>query len=120
MGRWRLVSAIVAALLAGGIVACGGANGLADEAADIPSVSGVVLKVTAKSLTQIDMLTVQDETGVTWEFLGGTYRGISPSHMREHMVQGLRVTVWYREENSLLVVDEVGDYVPERTPAPHR
>ena len=120
MGRWRPAAAIAAAMLAGGVMACGGADRPPQEAAGIPSVSGVVLEVTAKSLTQIDVLTVQDETGVTWEFLGGTYKGISPSHVREHMLQGLRVTVWYREEEGMLIISEVGDYVTEETPAAHR
>ena len=120
MGRCRLAAAILAAVLVGGVVACGSADGTAREDAEIPSVSGVVLEVTAKSLSQIDVLTIQDDTGVTREFHGGTYVGISPSHVREHMLQGLRLTVWYREENGLLVIHEVGDYVTDVTPAPPR
>ena len=120
MGRRRMAAAILAAVLAVVVVACGGADGPANEAAETPSVSGVVLDVSVRSLTQIDVLTMRDDTGVTREFYGGTYKGISPSHVREHMLQGLRLTVWYRVENGLLVIDEVGDYVPEVTPAPRR
>ena len=111
-----LAAAIFAAVLLAGILACSGA----DEATDIPSVSGVVLNVTARSLTQIDVLTVRDKSGVTWDFQGGAYKGYSPSHLREHMLQGLRVTVSYREENGVLVIDEVADYMPEATPPAQR
>lgn len=111
-----LAAATFAAVLLAGILACSGA----DEATDIPSVSGVVLNVTARSLTQIDVLTVRDESGVTWDFQGGAYKGYSPSHLREHMLQGLRVTVSYREENGVLVIDEVADYMPEATPPAQR
>jgi len=116
MGRHFLAAAALAAVLIGGIVACGGA----DEAPEISTVSGVVLEVSARSLTQIDVLTVRDESGATLDFQGGAYKGYSPSHLREHMLQGLWVTVLYREENGLLVIDEVADYVPGVTPPVQR
>lgn len=71
--------------------------------------TGVVLDVAAGSLTQIETLSVQDDTGTKWDFEAEDYRGWLPSHVRDHMVQGAPIIVTYHEEAGVLYVDEIED-----------
>ena len=52
-----------------------------------------------------------DETGKKWHFEanGKTFASFTPSHLNEHMLLGLRVTVVFHEEGEVLVVDDVTD-----------
>ena len=110
-----LPRALAVGLLAGVALACGAEDGPGTAA----SVSGVVLDMSAQSLVQIESLTLQDEAGAAWDFVGGGYKGVSPSHLRQHMVQGLPISVSFHEEGGVLVIDEIGDFMPGVTPTPH-
>lgn len=81
--------------------------------------TGHVVDVSAKSLLEIDVLTVADDEGTEWRFSGRGYRGVTPSHLRQHMVQVFQVVVTYREEGDELIIEEIRDYTPGETPAPH-
>ena len=73
-------------------------------------VRGAVVRVQARSLTELDFLDVRDDTGFIWRFRPGlSYRGFTPSHLREHMVQGLPVTVVYRWKDDALLMEAVTD-----------
>ena len=82
-------------------------------------VTGHVVDVSARSLLEIDVLTIEDDEGKEWRFSGRGYRGVTPSHLRQHMVQVFQVVVTYREEGDGLVIEEIRDYAAGATPGPH-
>jgi len=90
-------------------VACGSEEQPGTPAAEQSTVTGVVLDVAVGSLTQIETLSVQDDTGTKWDFEAEDYRGWLPSHVRDHMVQGAPIIVTYHEEAGVLYVDEIED-----------
>ena len=88
---------------------CGGAPA-ADGEGPWESVRGLVVQVEARSLTELEFLDVEDDTGFVWRFRPGiSYRGFTPSHLREHMVQGLPVTVVYRWKDDAPLMEDVTD-----------
>ena len=110
-----------AAVVALGLVQVGAGCGQdgAAPAGDGEVVRGYVIEVKARSLVEIEALRIEDAEGVVWELSGRGYRGVSPSHLRQHMLEGAPVAVTYREEVGELRIHEVTDYVPGATPAPH-
>ena len=109
--RAALLAMAVLAVLS--TVACGTSGGV--EA----TVTGHVVDVSARSLLEIDELTVEDDEGKEWSFSGRGYRGVTPSHLRQHMLQVFQVAVTYREEGDELIIEEIRDYTPGATPGPH-
>lgn len=73
------------------------------------SVRGQVVEVEAASIVELASLAVRDEEGTTWSFAGNRYRGVGPSHLREHMLQGLAVTVVFHVEDDVRLIDEITD-----------
>ena len=63
----------------------------------------------AQSLAELVSVDVEDAQGVMWHFVAGGFKGFTPSHLREHMVQGAPVSVRYRKENGTLVIEEITD-----------
>lgn len=112
LARWAAVLAV--AVLAMFAAAACETPGSAEA-----TVTGLVIDVSAKSLLEIDVLTIEDDEGTEWRFSGRGYRGVTPSHLRQHMVQVFRVAVTYREEGEELVIEEIRDYTPGATPGPH-
>ena len=110
--RWRVPAATTALLVSA--IACGGAD------APTTAVTGVVIDISARSLTDIESLTVRDESGATWVFGAEGYGGVAPSHLRQHMVLGMPVTVSFRRRGDALVIESIVDYTPGETPEPHR
>ena len=111
--EWRAVALAVALFALFSAMACeisGGVEG---------TVTGHVIDVSAKSLLEIDVLTIEDDEGTEWSFSGRGYRGVSPSHLRQHMLQIFQVVVTYREEGDELIIEEIRDYTPGETPGPH-
>lgn len=96
--RSLLVALAVAALVAA--FACGEGE---------KTVRGIVLDVQARSLTEVESLTIQDREGRMWRFQAEGNLGFTPSHIREHMLQGQEMTVTYREEGDILVALKVMD-----------
>ena len=83
-----------------------------DGGADGPgtmSVQGHVQKVEARSLLEIGSLTVRDRNGRDWVIDGGgtDTLGFSPSLVREHMVLGQPVTVFFHRDGDVLVLDDI-------------
>ena len=77
----------------------------------VETARGYVIGVESKSLLELDVLRVRTESGETLELSarGRTFPGFPPSHLREHMTQGLPVTVSYHREGDALALDEVRD-----------
>ena len=75
------------------------------------SVRGLVVEVVADSLLVVDTFTVEDEDQVRWTIHGGGKRfdEFPPSHLREHMVQALPVTVWFEERDGMLFMKDIAD-----------
>lgn len=101
--------ALALTLAVAGTFACGGgpSGGRATEKEQ--SVSGVIVEVKAASLLELDTLTLEDSTGRRWSFQGRSYRRLTPSHLREHMLQGLPVTVVFRRDGDTLYIDDITD-----------
>ncbi|MCL0099280.1 hypothetical protein M1O55_00185 [Dehalococcoidia bacterium] len=72
-------------------------------------VRGLVFEVNAKSLLEIESLTVVDNGGNTWNFNAGKFRGFTPSHLNEHRVVGVPITVTFHSENGDLVIEKISD-----------
>ena len=130
MGHWVTAMALTgfgqgrlgrsAVVLAAAVLALFSAVACETPGSAEASVEGYVIDVSAKSLLEIDVLTIEDGEGKEWSFSGRGYRGITPSHLRQHMVQVFRVAVTYREEGKELIIEEIRDYTPGATPGPHK
>ena len=70
------------------------------------AVVGHVVKVTARSLVEVESLTIVTSDGEEWEFAGGEFPGFTPSHLEEHQALGEPVRVYYvkEEDGSLRIV----------------
>ena len=97
MALFVLVCAVLATA-----ISCGGKT---------RSVRGLIVDVVADSLLVAETITVEDEDQVRWTIHGGGKRfdGFPPSHLREHMVQGLPVTVWFEERDGMLFMKDISD-----------
>ncbi|MCH8061608.1 MAG: hypothetical protein IH861_03810 [Chloroflexi bacterium] len=75
------------------------------------SVHGLIRSVEAQTLLELKSLDLIDEAGNTWHFEanGKTFASFTPSHLNEHMLLGLRVTVVFHRDGELLVVDDITD-----------
>lgn len=93
------LSAAIVLLLA---AACGGA----DEGS---SVTGTVIAVDPRSLTEFKSMTLVDSDRKEWQFKGGAFAGFTPSHLLEHMALGESVTVWYVDDGVDLTVTLIED-----------
>jgi len=86
------------------IAACGG-----EGTESSGQVRGLVLDVQARSLMDIQSLTLRDSDGKLWLFMGDTFEGMSTSHLRDHILGGSPVTVFYRQLGDNLVVTDISD-----------
>ena len=52
-----------------------------------------------------------DDAGKVWVFESGEKSSVefSPSHLRDHMLSGLRVKVSYHREDDRLIIDDITD-----------
>ena len=91
-------------LLATAIVltmACGGGKRM---------VRGVVVEVEARSISEVVLLIVKEEgSEKVWTFQADGPVGFTPSHIRQHMMQGQAVTLRFLERDGLFVAVLVAD-----------
>jgi DNA/RNA endonuclease YhcR with UshA esterase domain len=75
------------------------------------AVTGQVVSVESASVTTISSLTIEDNSGKLWTFVGsGTFSGFTPSHLEEHRAFRESVTVEYDElENGELSIVGLSD-----------
>ena len=98
--------AVLLAALALVAFACGGGD---------RSESGVILDVDGSSLTQVDSFTLLDDDGevLTFQIAPDASReladGFFPGHMRGHALAAERVTVYFREEDGVLLALRLED-----------
>ena len=104
-------SAIAVALAFGAY--CGGDG---DETGVAESVfEGLITNVEARTLLDLESIEVTDAAGKSLEFHAGRQRFVefTPSHVREHMLQGLGVIVTYRKsKDGILYIVEIRDRLP--------
>lgn len=69
-------------------------------------VVGHVTEVTARSLVEVETLTVMTGDDKKWVFSGGEFPGLTPSHLEERQALGEPVRVFYvtEEDGSLRIV----------------
>ena len=102
-GIWPL--AVVAVALSGCDQAAEG------RAEDYSSFTGTVHSFEAKSLLELESITVANESGDVFEFFadGRRFEEFTPAHVREHMVLGDPVEVTYRESGGRLLIVALQD-----------
>ncbi len=102
----------LAVLLTAAVCGDGGKNDT-DEAP--LQVRGVVTDVKARSLLELESLRVVDEQNIVWDFQpgpGGVTGGghdYTPSHLRQHMVQGVPVVVTYTKKDGVLTIVSISE-----------
>lgn len=75
-------------------------------------VRGTPVNVQSETLLELTVVDVVVGGVERWHFEGRGFRsstGFTPSHLREHMVQGLSITVRYHEEGEVFVIDDITD-----------
>ena len=97
----RMAPAVVATALLLIAAACGGGG---DK-----QVTGLVLEVVGRGLTEIESIRLRDDDGRVWEFSTDGPVGTNAAHLRQHQLAGERVSVTYREEGGRLIAVAVGD-----------
>ncbi len=75
---------------------------------------GLITGFEASTLLDIESIEVTDRAGTVLEFHAGGRRfaEFTPSHVREHMLQGLGVIVSYRESDGTLYIVAIRDSLP--------
>ncbi|MCL0029206.1 hypothetical protein M1N23_03590 [Dehalococcoidia bacterium] len=105
---WLLAMALLLVLMG----ACVEESGSTDQTDGQQIVRGRIVNVDARSLLEIESLTIQDKSGslYTVEARGVLFGEFTPSHLREHMVSGTAVEVTYYDEGGRLVLGAISDY----------
>ena len=91
------------------VAACGADGANVPQAESTATVRGAIVAVNTESLLELTSLDLQDEAGTRWHFEARHFTGLTPSHLGEHMVQGLPIIVMYHRENGVLIIDEITD-----------
>ncbi len=73
-------------------------------------VRGHVVDVVVRNFIEVESLRIRDEAGTIWSFRGADgFIGFTPSHVKEHQLQGLSVLVSYVREGETLVAVHLAD-----------
>ena len=94
------------------VVALSGCDGTPEGTAEgRNSFRGTVASFEAKSLLELESLTVANESGEVLEFFadGRRFDEFTPAHVREHMVLGGPVEVTYLESGGRLLIVSLQD-----------
>ena len=69
-----------------------------------------MVDVVVRNFTEVESLRIRDDTGKIWDFAGAEgFIGFTPSHVKEHQIQGLSVLVSYVREGDTLVAVHLAD-----------
>lgn len=92
-------------------VGCGGESGSTPATDGGLAIRGRIVGLNPRSVLEIESLTIRAESGETYtvESEGVLMGEFSPSHLREHMLSGLVVTVTYHDADGRLVLDGISD-----------
>jgi hypothetical protein len=109
------LSVSIVALLVALFVVVGCSTKSDEDTKDTQKVSGLITDVKASSLLELESIEVLDDEGVQWRFqasrggLTSDIHGFTPSHLREHMVQGARIVVTYVKDGGVLIIVNIGE-----------
>ena len=109
--QW-IILAVIATTLVFGARCGGGANGTERPEGVF---EGLITNVEASTLLDLESIEVSDDVGNARVFHAGGMRftEFTPSHAREHMLQGEGVSVTYKEsEDGSLYIVEIRDLPP--------
>jgi hypothetical protein len=98
-GRWLVALALVAVLA---VSAC-------DRGPTNQTARGLVVNVQVASFSQIGSFDLRGDDGQVRTFAVEGNPGITPSHLREHMVLALPVIVTYHRLQGDLIATEIDD-----------
>ena len=93
---------------------CGG-DGKSETGEAALQVRGLVTNVQARSLLELELLQIVDEQNIVWEFrpgpqgVTGAGHDYTPSHLRQHMVQGMPIIVTYTERDGVLTIVSISE-----------
>ena len=111
--RWRRRASLglVMMMLIAWVPACGAGSEQPSATTSNGAVRGLIVEVKAGSISELESLVLDGDDGTTWRFeaRGQMFAEFSPSHLREHMVQGLPITVSFHRDGGSLVVDDLSD-----------
>ena len=105
-------SSLIAIALAFGAY-CGGDGGGTETSEGV--FEGLITRMEARTLLDLEYIEVTDDAGNALVFQAGGRRfaEFTPSHVREHMMQGLGVIVAYREsDDGTLYIVSIRDRPP--------
>ena len=101
-GAWAVLALATALVLAG--TGCSGPEQAREQ------VRGQVVDVVIRNFTEVESLSIRDDSGKIWDFKGAQgFIGFTPSHVKEHQIQGLSVLVSYVREGDGLVAVHLAD-----------
>jgi len=105
------IRGIVIIVLITSMLACNGGSTTELITDAVESVGGLIQDVQAESPLELRSLTLRNDDGemLRFEAKGKKLAEFPPSHLREHMVLGLRVTVVFHREGDALILDDVID-----------
>ena len=92
---------------------CGGDSG--ETGAPEGVFEGLITSIEARTLLDLESIEVTDDAGTSLVFHAGGQRFVefTPSHVREHMLQGLGVIVSYRKsDDGALYIVTIRDRLP--------
>ena len=111
----RPVSALLGFLAVLMIAADCGDDGRGATQDQTLQVRGVVTEIQARSLLELEQLRVIDERNTVWDFrpgsggVAGSGHDYTPSHLRQHMVQGIPIIVTYMEKDGVLTIVSISE-----------
>jgi hypothetical protein len=111
----RPVAALLGFLAVLLIAADCGDDGRGDTQDQTLRVRGVVTEVQARSLLELELLRVTDQRNTVWDFrpgpedVTGFGHDYTPSHLRQHMVQGVPIIVTYTEKDGVLTIVSISE-----------
>ena len=100
---------LIYAVIMVSIWACGDEMAQEFNYQSLGSVRGTVDLVEARSLLEVSILEMTDEDGNKWRFEAAGFDHVTPSHLKDHQLRGLPLTVGYYSDNGILTIESITD-----------
>ena len=90
---------------------CGTPSDSESPTMESDQVTGSIQDVRHKSLIRLDYIILKTPDGSLFKFKGHDeiFPGFTPSHLRDHMLSGISVTVRFHREGNDFVIDSITD-----------
>jgi len=76
----------------------------------LTKIHGLVTDVQAKNITEIETFSIRDDLGANWIFTTNGPLEITPSHLKQHMMEGDPVEVIFKKESVVPIAIHILDY----------